>query len=121
MYDVIAQHLIKAGGVNYSAGEVVPIESEEEAQRLVDVGAAQWARGEDVEEGAAPDLDGGIEEEEGEEGTLPADIPGRAKLVAAGITSIEQLLDVPDLTSIDGVGEGIASQIETYLAYEPEA
>ena len=118
MYDVIAQHLIKAGGVNYSVGEVVPIESEEEAQRLVDVGAAQWARGEDVEEGAAPDLDGGVEEEEG--GTLPADIPGRAKLVAAGITSIEQLLDIPDPTSIDGVGKGIASRIETYLEDEPE-
>ena len=119
MYDVIAQHLIKAGGVNYSAGEVVPIESEEEAQRLVDVGAAQWARGQDVKEGAAPDLDGGVEEEEG--GELPADIPGRAQLVAAGITSIEQLLDIPDLTSIDGVGKGIASRIETYLEDEPEA
>ena len=119
MYDVIAQHLIKAGGVNYSAGEVVPIESEEEAQRLVDVGAAQWARGQDVKEGGAPDLDGGVEEEEG--GELPADIPGRAKLVAAGITSIEQLLDIPDLPSIDGVGKGIASRIETYLADESEA
>ena len=46
---------------------------------------------------------------------LPEDVPARAELAVAGITSLEQLSEVEDLVSIPGIGEATAKRIREYL------
>ena len=46
---------------------------------------------------------------------LPVDIPGRDKLIAAGVTTLEELKEYNDFTEIDGIGVKAGKAIENYL------
>lgn len=52
-----------------------------------------------------------------DESLLPADIPAREALTAAGINSLEQLSAITDFTEIKGIGKSTAEKIEVYLAF----
>ena len=47
---------------------------------------------------------------------LPADIPAREALTAAGINSLEQLAGITDFTEIKGIGKATAEKITLYLS-----
>ena len=46
---------------------------------------------------------------------LPADIPHREKLIAAGVTTLEELKEYNDFTEIDGIGVKAGKAIDNYL------
>jgi len=50
---------------------------------------------------------------------LPADIPHRELLLAAGVSSIRELQDIEDLTTLSGIGEVKAGEINEYLINQP--
>ncbi|MEO9884247.1 MAG: DUF2977 domain-containing protein [Balneola sp.] len=50
--------------------------------------------------------------------TLPEDVPHRVLLIEQGISSIEELQQIEDKTTIPGVGEVKASEINNYLNNE---
>lgn len=47
---------------------------------------------------------------------LPADIPAREALTAAGINSMEQLAGITDFTEIAGINKATAKKITLYLS-----
>jgi len=47
--------------------------------------------------------------------TMPQDVPHRALLIEAGISSIQELEGIQDLTSLTGIGSVKAQEIKTYL------
>lgn len=47
--------------------------------------------------------------------SLPNDVPHRELLLSAGISSIEELQEIEDLTSIQGIGKSKAADIHDYL------
>ncbi len=47
--------------------------------------------------------------------TLPDDLPGRDKLIAAGFKSVEEINKISDLTEVPGVGKVLAKQIVQYF------
>ena len=49
---------------------------------------------------------------------LPADFPGHAALDAAGLTTLTQVREIEDLTSIAGIGEATAEKITEALEAE---
>ncbi len=106
MPNLIAQVTMQAGRVSFPPGSVVPIETEAEAVKLVQRGRAEFAAGSEPE---AP------------EGDLPADIPARGDLIAAGITTLAALYQVDELTSIKGVGKATAEKIEDFLDASEES
>lgn len=61
--------------------------------------------------GALPD----VIEARAPAGPLPDDFPGASELRAAGVASIARVLEVDDLTSIDGVGPATAEAIQDRL------
>lgn len=52
-----------------------------------------------------------IEENEG----LPDDVPGRTRLISAGIETLDDLLDVENLTDLHGVGPVTAKKVRLWL------
>jgi hypothetical protein len=105
-HEVVAIHTLVAGGKPRPPGETVAIPTKEEAQKLVTQGAAAWPAD---APGAAP------EETKDPVSDLPEGFPFRAELAAAGVTSVAGLLEVEDLTSLDGIGKARAEQISEAL------
>ncbi len=66
---------------------------------------------------AAELIDAGIcvPVEEKQSNTLPADMPGRKELYAAGFNSLEECIPVNDFTQIKGIGKPTADKIVKYL------
>lgn len=54
-------------------------------------------------------------EENGEVVSLPADVPHRTLLLNAGISSIQEIEQIEDLTTISGIGSAKAEDITNYL------
>lgn len=54
-------------------------------------------------------------EENGELIELPTDIPHRSLLIEAGISGLRELSDIQDLTSISGIGQVKAEEINNYI------
>lgn len=46
---------------------------------------------------------------------LPQDLPGRAALIAAGVSTMEGLRAIPDLDEIPGIGQATERRIHAYL------
>ena len=105
-HDVVAIHTLVSGGRPRPPGETVVIPTKQEAQKLVDQGAAAWPA--DAPR-AAP------EETKDPVSDLPEGFPFRAELAAAGVTSMDELLEVEDLTNLDGIGNARAEQISKAL------
>lgn len=47
---------------------------------------------------------------------LPADMPARDALMAAGLTTLKAVAEHEDLQSIDGIGEATEAKIKEYLS-----
>ena len=103
--DVVAVHVLKAGGDYHPPGRTVTIESMEEAQHLIAQGAARWPAADDSP-APAPDP---------EDVDLPEEFPGRGQLIEAGILSLDAVREVGDLTSISGIGAKTAADIQEAL------
>lgn len=54
-------------------------------------------------------------QDNGEVVSLPADIPHRTLLLSAGISSLAELQDIEDLTTLSGIGTAKAEDITNYL------
>jgi hypothetical protein len=55
-------------------------------------------------------------ESNGEILSLPDKVPHRALLIEAGVSSLQELLTIDDLTSLTGIGEAKAKDINEYLS-----
>lgn len=89
----------------YTQGDDVDL-PEDEAKRLIELGAVVVAGSEDA----------GVAKEAKD--TLPADFPGREALSKAGIESYGALatLDKDELIALEGIGEATATKILQALA-----
>lgn len=67
----------------------------------------------------ADDVLAAVEEIHQADRPLPDDVPGHAALLAAGITTIEQLWTVDDPTRIDGIGPATARKLEDWIQAHP--
>jgi hypothetical protein len=78
----------------------VAIPTKEEADHLVEMGAARW-----------PDNDEPTREDDTPPSELPEDFPARDELVQAGILTLDQVAEVKDLTEIEGIGKATAEKV----------
>lgn len=56
-----------------------------------------------------------IGEPQGDENPLPADLPARDELFAAGFTMLDAVAMVEDLTTVKGIGDATAQKVTDYL------
>lgn len=103
-HELIAVHTLKSGGQYRPPGTRVTVPSKQEADYLVALGAARWPE-------VSRPAEAAIEASE-----FPEDFPGRAPLIAAGITTFAQLEAVEDLTAVSGIGKATAERISAALA-----
>jgi hypothetical protein len=47
---------------------------------------------------------------------LPGDIPGRAKLISAGILTMAELKKYTQFSDINGIGKSLAAQLAAYMS-----
>lgn len=103
-HELIAVHTLKSGGQYRPPGTRVTVPTKEEADYLVSLGAARWAKaGTDAKAANVPS-------------EFPEDFPGRASLLSAGITAFAELEAVEDLTAVSGIGKATAERISAALA-----
>jgi hypothetical protein len=50
-----------------------------------------------------------------EDDTLPVDLPGRTQLLAHGVSSLTDLLEVPDLRAVRGIGTKTEAKIKAWI------
>lgn len=125
--DVQKYGLSMSGGrVRYEGAPDLPALGDEAAAEHAEAEAAhasEPARPADVKRFGGDDADGldAEEEEAGDEQPvqdLPDDLPGRERLLAAGLSTVDAVRDYEDLTDVDGIGAATADRIRAYLSDE---
>lgn len=58
----------------------------------------------------------GTEDESG----LPDDLPGRAAFLEAGLTTLDAIRGINELTSVPGIGSATAGKVVSYLTHQTE-
>ncbi len=94
-------------------------QAEEKAQEAVEEVEARETEEAETAPEAEADTTADAEDEAGTEsaltGAIPEDFPLASRLESAGITTFEELLDVDDLTELNGIGPAYAEQIQEVL------
>lgn len=108
--ELVAIHTINS---RVPPGDIFEVDTLEEAESLVERGAARWPDESDPERFEE-------EEEEDEETELPEDIPARLELLAAGFESLEAVGAISDFSAIQGIGASKAAALEQYLGLDEE-
>lgn len=102
MVELVAVTTVARGGERFPPGQTFQVETTEAAAQLVNIGCARWPERSEVVE---PNKDH----------DLPEEIPYAEILAAAGVTSLDELLAVGELTEIPGIGTGRARLIRRAL------